>query len=671
MPISISGLSSGLDTDAIIEKLVKLEREPIVKLEREKKERSYRIKALQELSKKLETLNGTAKELYGFRAAFRDTKVISGDESVISAKGSKNASIGSREIQVLQLASAHKIATDPIDKEFKIPGGKFTIEVNGESASVKFKGGSVDALKDSIDEKAKSLVNASSMKTQGENFVIVLQSKTMGKKGEIKISGDKEILESIGLVSGEKSADREKVSLVFDQKFFSAYLGETKVEPQNGSLTMGNDGKTMALGGTLWREYILPAETAVKKDTSLEFSMTYKAPADGEKSDIPQRIEFGPDESVSIKGIKLHGYNISRTRTEEKEESKQKFDSVLGVGVVAIDGGKRVEKLYTVDKDAKGKQEIPIGSDFKDKKIARLIFYCNIGTTEFGNAAITTPREGKGGLEPKNVISEASDLKMKVDGIEVIRDRNTELTDVIPGVTITVKKKSESPVSMQIESSNESAIEKIKKFVDAYNEYLDLHRELIKTARSTKPGQPVSNEERGFFIGDMMILRLEGGIKKTISGAYTSRAENPVRTLADMGVSTGKINANWESIKSGKLSIDEPVLKKLINENPDGVTMFFGSDSDGDNKIDGGMAFTMAGVLRPYVISGKNIIVSRIDLENDSIKMANDRILKQEGHIVKYEDRLRTKFGKMEQSMSKSKGQQQWMQNQMGGGKDK
>ena len=82
MPISISGLSSGLDTDAIIDKLVKIEREPIRRLERRKKEHNFKIKALNKLGKHLDELNKSAKDLYGFRASYSNTKVVSSNESV-------------------------------------------------------------------------------------------------------------------------------------------------------------------------------------------------------------------------------------------------------------------------------------------------------------------------------------------------------------------------------------------------------------------------------------------------------------------------------------------------------------------------------------------------------------------------------------------------------------
>ena len=120
------------------------------------------------------------------------------------------------------------------------------------------------------------------------------------------------------------------------------------------------------------------------------------------------------------------------------------------------------------------------------------------------------------------------------------------------------------------------ALEKIKKFVEVYNKYLDYHRELTRAAKAEKPGDFTKTlSQSGLFMGDISLLRLESLLKTTINSAYPSRAEKPIKVFAQMGVSTGALNAEWDTIKSGKLIIDENLLKKSIRENPEGVALFF------------------------------------------------------------------------------------------------
>ena len=121
-------------------------------------------------------------------------------------------------------------------------------------------------------------------------------------------------------------------------------------------------------------------------------------------------------------------------------------------------------------------------------------------------------------LEPgyamKNVIAPAQDARITVDGIEITRDRNDGLTDVIRGVTLTVKRPSQHEIDLNVEHSIETSVEKIKKFVEAYNKYLDMHRELTKAALSQKPGDyDKSISQKGLFMGDMTLMRLQGTLQ--------------------------------------------------------------------------------------------------------------------------------------------------------------
>ena len=668
MPVTMGGVASGMDTDAIIEKLVNVEAQPIKQLQRDIAENRNRKNALQVLSNQLKELQKVTKDLYGFRASYDDKKATSSDPGVLTVTASRLAEKGLRKIEVKEIASTHKIVTDELDSEKEISSGKFTIKVQDESYTVRFKGGSLKALQQKIDDVAAEKISTSLVRTSGNSEVLTLESKVPGKKGEMILKGDEEFLRSIGLVNGKKPGEKAGAGLVFDKRYFTSYMGTVDSGKQNGSIEVSNDGKKITLKGLLWQEFSLPVSTVVQKDTVLEFTSLYSKEKK-EEEQIPFKIETGPQDKITVKGIELNGYNVSRIRPLEKKKPEKEFDSLLGVGIVSIDAaGKRVEKIYPVNRDAKGLQEIPIGKDFAGKSVSKVVFYCNDGTCEFLNARIATPEKEKEQLEPKNVIARASDAKIKVDGIEITREKNNDLKDIIKGVTLDLHSPSSRPVIVKIEPDLEKALGKIRAFVESYNKYVDLHRELTKVERTNKPGDyKKSKDKNGLFVGDMTIIRLENLMKTTINGAYNSRAETPIRIFTQMGVSTGKINSEWQSIKDGKLVIDEGLLKQTINENPEGVRLFFGSDTDGDNREDSGMAFTLNNQLDAYVGFGRNIINSKIDLENENIKLANERIERQEDHLKKYEDKLRRKFASMEEAISGAKAQRNWMNQQLGG----
>ncbi|HPS87436.1 MAG TPA: flagellar filament capping protein FliD [Spirochaetota bacterium] len=663
MPVTMGGMASGMDTDSIISKLVEVEAQPIKKLQRNKLVNNQKKEALNKLSSTLKDLDSKTRDLYGFRASYDEKKVVSSDTSVIDAVASKQADADSKKIEVLQLASFHKVSSDKIDSEKKLPSGKIIIDVNGVEKSISFKGGRLKSLNEAIMEEASSVITSEYVNTEDKNYLIGLTSKVPGKKGEIKIKGSEELLKESGFILGEKVKSQDDTPVVFDRKFFSAYEGEKIPDGQNGTLSIGTDGKEIKLSGFLWQEYEIPVKADVKKDSILKFGFNYKKEIE---ENIPYMIETGPDDEINVKGIKLKSYNISRLRPLTKKEEK-KFDSVTGIGVVAVDNGKRTEKIYPIDADTAKKQEIPVGRDFEGKQISKLIFYSNDGEATFTEPVVSTPVKTKGEFELKNIIAEAGNAKLKIDGLEIERDKNDGLTDVVKGLTLNLKRKSELPVELKTSQDIDKPILKIKAFVESYNYYMELNKSLTKTVKVDKPGQSEKLDESGIFVGDMMMVRLENSIKTTVGGAYPSREEKPVKMFNQMGVSTGKINSSWQTIKEGKLVMDEDELRKVILENPEGVKSFFGSDTDGDNKIDNGMAYTLVKTIDPYISSGKNIIATKIEFEDDSIKMANEKIKQQETHLKSFEEKLRKKFATMEKSISGSKAQQNWMKGQMGG----
>jgi flagellar hook-associated protein 2 len=667
MPVTMSGMASGMDTDAIIQKLVNVESRPIQQLEIRKKNLNNRKEGLKALGRQLDDVNNSAKDLFGIRASFTDKNAVSSDSSVLDAKATKNADKGVKKIKVIQLATSHKISTDPVQEKEQLPAGSFTIEVDGSKQTINFKGGTLKNLHEKIEGSASDLVTSSYMLKEGDTYVLTIMSKKSGEKGEIRLTGGKDLLTKIGLIGGEAKERKSEVAVSFDARYFTSYMGEKKAEAENGNIRVGENGKSVTVQGLAWREYALPIELAVKGDTNFEFDITYRDKKGDDETGIPKRLQVGPKEKINIKGIILEGYNVERKREGKKEDAKV-FESLMGIGLASVENGKRVEKIYPIARDSKGTQTITAGKDFKNGKICKIILYCNRGLMDISNVRLATPVEKKGGLEAKNAIALPQDAKLSVDGIVVTRDRNDNLSDIIKGVSVNLKRPSPIEVDLNIEPSIDASVEKIKKFVDAYNKYLDFNRELTKAAMSEKPGQYEKNHSQsGLFVGDMTLMRLEGTLQTTVTGAYPGTAEKPIKVFSQMGVSTGAINAEWQTIKSGKLIIDEGLLKKTISENPEGVAAFFGSDSDGDNKADNGMAFKVVFVLKPYVSPGKNIIAAKIELEDNSIKLADDNIKQKEDHLKKYEEKLKRKFAAMEQAINQTNSQKQWMKYQLGG----
>jgi flagellar hook-associated protein 2 len=565
-----------------------------------------------------------------------------------------------------------KFQQTDLKKNQRFESGVLRVSINDDERSITFRGGNLESLKNQIDDEFDEIISTSIVNTGAESQVLVIESRTAGKNGELKITGDLAFLRQIGLVNGYKDEEKDQVNLVFDTTYFQVYTGTGRELTDDGSLEVAEDGKSFTITGTLWREYVLPNPYDVQTDTVLEFEASHEEqPSEADElENLPYKVELGPSETTAIQGIELEGYNISRERPLDPPENTITPDRILGVGVIHLDeNGERVEELYTVDPESEGVQTIPLGANFAGKKITRVIFYSNKDTVVFKDASISTPIEGQELLNPKNVISAASNAKLKIDDIEIERAQNEGINDVIQGVSLNLQAADpDTRVELTINQDIDGSVEKIKEFVKQYNEYIEYNKELTKAGQTDKAGDfDEAKRNNGLFVGDMTIIRIENSLKRTVSTAYPSTADKPVKLLSEIGVSTGKLNASWAEIQEGKLTIDEDKLREKLSENPDGVKDLFGSDTDGDNRIDDGFAYTFENILKPYTQPGKNIIASKIDLQEDSIDQLEDQISRKQDHLETYEEKLRQKFTNMERTMSGSKAQQQWMQSQMGG----
>jgi flagellar hook-associated protein 2 len=147
MGISASGIMSGLDVDGIVSQLASIERRPITALQQ--KEADFQVKL-----STYGNLQGAVSSFKSAAAALRDAKgfakfsAVSGNTDLFSASADSRAAAGSYKIEVLQLAQAHKLATQGAFGENE-PMGAGTLEIQvGDGAATAIEIGAMDTLAD-------------------------------------------------------------------------------------------------------------------------------------------------------------------------------------------------------------------------------------------------------------------------------------------------------------------------------------------------------------------------------------------------------------------------------------------------------------------------------------------------------------------------------------------
>jgi flagellar hook-associated protein 2 len=450
MPVTFSGFDSGIDTDNVIRQLVDLERKPIVRMQNEKKGLQYQKEVWKDFNKELTKLDDISKDLFGFKKVFNNRKVVSGSDEYFSSTVLDNAPKGNHTLEVLDLARAHKITSDELSSDREWPGAVFTISVGDEKAEVKGfqSGGKIDKLVEAVNSEASKLVNASLVKTSEGNAVLSIESLKTGEKNQISIRGDAasdRLQDSLGLSTLETSG---RLSMNFNEK----KPVELPIVPggwSNTSCLLLEKGKSFV--------YTVPDKVSAR-DGVIEFlsrSVKEEEPAAG--NGILKNIG-----SVNIRDLVISGANVL-INAVTKLVNKDAGAGGAFIRLRSDQGQEKVVKL--VPSLSWTNNSFPVdGMD----NVKSLEFVNNSGENfSLDNLKVYSKSQGKTVF--KNIVQKPMDVRLKVDGIEVKRDKNDNLNDLIKGVNFSLTKKTVEPVKVDVRMNSEAIQTKLDDFIKQYN----------------------------------------------------------------------------------------------------------------------------------------------------------------------------------------------------------
>ena len=130
------GISSGMDINSMVSKIVDSERVP--KQQRIDNERTRIDTSISAYGRLRESLDSMKNLMTNFRQekAFAVRTVESTDEGLVSATATTEAIAGKYAIDVLQLAQSHKVASDVLSEDMKFGPGKLQISLGDKSFDV-------------------------------------------------------------------------------------------------------------------------------------------------------------------------------------------------------------------------------------------------------------------------------------------------------------------------------------------------------------------------------------------------------------------------------------------------------------------------------------------------------------------------------------------------------
>lgn len=630
------GMASGQDTNTMVKQLVELEKKPIKRWEMENLYSKAQIEVWTELKVRTSNLSSKTKDLTTFTSPLATKKIKPSEEGVLSGEATRGASPGKKTIEILELATKHQISGNKVDLEKDIPKGKFAILSAKEKVELEFTGGTAQDLSNLIKNSAASIANTHLIRVNSDEGIISLTAVNPGRKSQLKFMDPDGVLFAGGLV-GEYTPPPEPVIKPIELKWESA-----------------------------------EAYSSEKYENNLQPEWN------------PKKLETG----IEIQSLTAYSFGIDTVSTKEDDSIRiQLLAEVelprLDVGVFLKSGDVehyRSASLYPTEEGYEWK----LNDSILGKDISKIVFF-NPGETAYSLKSIELVSVPKWkGAEPAQTIAEAKDAKFKIDGIEITRDKNEGINDVLQSVSLNLLKVTEEPVRFDIEPETEKGVALIKEFVDAYNQLMVFAKEATAvdrdgriadkdfasdTDRKTDIGKDFwkNKEKTGLLAGDNAMLRLTSGLKTIISGAYPNKQERGYKTLAEIGISTGTIGSTWEKIQDGILQVDEDMLNKALNENPEAVKELFATDTNGDAITDEGVGYRAIDHLKSYNAFTGGIVNSKIGLLESNISDNKKKIKNHEAHMLAYENKLKQRFLYMEQGVGRNKSISNYLQNNMRG----
>ncbi|MDR1411072.1 MAG: flagellar filament capping protein FliD [Spirochaetaceae bacterium] len=654
--IYVPGVKSRFNTEKLIEDLMKVERVPRDRVEKNverlKNEKTY----WQDVNRRMTALKDSARLLFSFQNPFNDRIVNSQDSSVITGSATREALEQERSFTISRIAQADRFLSAPLDDSFRIEPGNYTFSVGKDEVNFNFRGGTLREFTESLNRRGKNIVQASIVTVQRGTRSLLVESLVTGEGNRLVFSGD---AEKLALDSGmmEKMNDsRRPVELT--ENFVRAGAGSVQlIAVEKGELWAGAGGNASVL-----------LRTSIPPEPGLLFTFEASTETFSEEMAAIPEPPPGPaipeTGSVTYGGITVENDDITVTLPQWiPPEPPKRVDDLAFITLGFTDGSSA--RLPAIkDSEEFKPYQYRLQDLAGDKSIASINIE-NRNThrdINIRNILVYDPRQ-TGGLEPTNPVSVARDAEFTMDGIELKRASNN-IDDILPGVTLTLKSASERPVTLGVEPDRETIKDSIISLAGNYNRLMAEMNVLTRTdERIVEDLTYLSAEERdslrerlGVFAGDSTLSSFRGGLQRAASTPYPT-SDMDLSLLAQIGIGTdvrssGASTGYDPSRLRGYLEIDEKVLDNALASRLAAVQQLFGLDTDGDLLVDSGLAYTLDKLTQPYVETG-GIITLKTGTIDSRINQDTRRIDTMERQLAAKEMSLKNQYAQMEGAYSR------------------
>ncbi|MFP3927527.1 MAG: flagellar filament capping protein FliD [Desulfobacteraceae bacterium] len=616
----ISGLASGFDWRSTIDELIKIERRPVDLVEKQKGEYEEKLSAWRSFNTDLLSLKTAAGSLtlpehfhlYTSQMSTNSSTVDASD--LLSVSTTSSAQKGSYEVEVNQLAKAQKLSSRVFNSYDEALGYEGDILINGTVVAIAATD-DLAAVRDKINNvnsgENPTGLTASIVTYASNDYRLVLTSDDTGEDGMSLQNGSAaDLVQSFGWKDKTGSLKHQITGGAQTDTFASttqeikSLLGLSTT--QSGTIQVAGTDVDIDLSADTLEEIknkidAVAGVSASIVTTSSDGVTQYKIQVDGTQ-------EFTDDQNIlETLGVLEHGVGEVQGTTSGNTMTSNGENITADTLLVDIDGyhtwttgdhidisgtdhsNNGVNETFTITSSSTvGDLVSAIESAFEadgddvevyvtsDGKIQVADQETGTSDLSVGLSSVIADPDSEldwGTFSDLTVVRERElvagrEATITIDGVEVTSSDN-KVEDVIPGVTLDLKKADEATtVTLDIDRDLDAVMEKINSFVDAYNKVAEFIAKQQEYDEETE-------ETGGVLFGDNTLT----SVKSQLTSVLTERVWGVASEFSTLGL----VGINVD--KDGQLNVDEEELRGHLETNFNDVMKLFsayGSTSTGE-----------------------------------------------------------------------------------------
>lgn len=701
MAIRMSGLSSGMDTEAIVKELMSAQSLKKTKIEKAKTKLEWKQTAWADLNTKLVKLYNEQVTKLQLESSYKTKKTSISNSSVATVTANSNAANGSYTMEVKHIATSQYLtgakltSTDSFDAkstssklvnlDASLLNKEIAITVGGETSNFTITSDTkisdfVSALKNAGLDASYDTVQQRffiSSKDSGVDNAFAITTSSLSTE---EIDGRQGIRDAVGY-SNMTSANKK----IVDDAIVALRTSGVDTDEYNKAL----DSLAKASYDTKTAAAKASATTYVKAKLYSENYDEYRRKAE----ESLNRDDYESDEEYENAVTKKTDTDLTsfvNKQISSDDDTKQAIDEAAFTGKSAADitalGDTAVKKYYGEAADAvqdfagtDGVSESSLKEDIRTATESyagitdRTVAADSSALNAMGLTDITMDSNGVAtvsGTKPSGfAMIEASDSEIVLNGATLTSSSSTVsangLTIELTGLT-----KTDEPVTFSVSNDVDGVYNMIKNALKEYNEIMK-EMNTLYNADSAKGYEPLTSEEKEAMTDSDVelwekkikdsLLRSDSTLSSVISGMRnammtTVQYNGKSYALSSFGIMTstdyteGGLLHIYGDADDSTYSSQDDKLKKALEEDPDAVIATL-------SGVFTNLRDTMSRQMAGNKVSSALTFYNDIQIKND-LKSYEDEIEDWEDRLADMEDSYYDKFTAMETALAKLQSQQ-------------